>query len=70
VNFPLIFGTVLILFGVATLVHFLTVSVIRRRRETGLLKALGFVCPQAAFAVFWQTTTVALAGIVIGVPAG
>jgi ABC-type antimicrobial peptide transport system permease subunit len=55
---------------VATLVHFLTVSVIRRRRKTGLLKALGFVRRQVASAVFWQTTTVALAGIVIGVPAG
>jgi FtsX-like permease family len=70
VNFPLIFGAALVLFGVATLVHFLTVSVTRRRRETGLLKALGFVRRQVAFAVFWQTTTVALVGIVIGVPAG
>jgi FtsX-like permease family len=70
VNFPLIFGAALVLFGVATLVHFLTVSVTRRRRETGLLKALGFVRRQVAFAVFWQTTTVAVAGIVIGVPAG
>ncbi len=70
VNFPLIFGLALILFGVANLVHYLVVSVTRRRRETGLLKALGFVRPQAAFAVFWQTTTVALAAIVIGVPVG
>jgi hypothetical protein len=51
VNFSLVFGLALILFDVATLVHFLTVSVIRGRRETGLLKALGFVRPQAAFAV-------------------
>jgi ABC-type antimicrobial peptide transport system permease subunit len=50
--------------------HYLVASVTRRRRETGLLKALGFVRRQAAFAVFWQTTTVALARIVIGVPAG
>ena len=70
VNFPLIFGAALILFGVATLVHFLTVSVARRRRETGLLKALGFVRRQVALAVSWQTTTVAVAGIVIGVPVG
>lgn len=70
VNFPLIFGAALILFGVATLVHFFTVSVTRRRRETGLLKALGFVRLQVALAVSWQTTTVALAGIVIGVPVG
>ena len=35
---------------------------------SGLLKALGFVRRRAAFAVFWQTTTVAPAGIVIAVP--
>jgi ABC-type antimicrobial peptide transport system permease subunit len=70
VNFPLIFGAVLILFGAATLTHFLVVSVVRRRREVGLLKALGFVRRQVAFSVSWQTTTVALVGIVVGVPAG
>jgi ABC-type lipoprotein release transport system permease subunit len=70
VNFPLIFGLLLSLFAAATLVHLLAVSVARRRREAGLLKALGFVGRQVAFAVSWQTTTIALAGIVIGVPAG
>ena len=70
VNFPLIFGLVLVLFGVATLMHLLLVSVARRRPELGLLKALGFVRRQAAFSVLWQATTVALAGIIIGVPAG
>lgn len=70
VNFPLIVGMVLALFGVATLVHLLVVSVGRRRQEMGLLKALGFVNTQVAAAVCWQATTVALVGIVIGVPLG
>jgi FtsX-like permease family len=70
VNFPLILGLVLIAFGVATLVHALVVSVTRRRRETGLLKSLGFVRRQIAFAVSWQTTTVAVVGIVVGLPLG
>jgi hypothetical protein len=70
VNFPLILGLVLIVFGVATLVHALVVSVTRRRRETGLLKTLGFVRRQVAFTVSWQTTTVAIVGIVVGVPVG
>ena len=30
------------LFGAATMVHLLLVSVARRRRETGLLKSLGY----------------------------
>jgi hypothetical protein len=70
VNFPLLFGAALSLFGAATLVHLLLVSVARRRREAGLLKSLGFVRRQLAAAVCWQASTVAGAGIVIGVPAG
>jgi hypothetical protein len=70
VNFPLIFGVMLALFGAATLLHLLVVSVSRRRREVGLLKVLGFVNRQVAAAVSWQATTLALVGIVIGVPLG
>jgi len=70
VNFPLIFGVILVLFGAATLMHLLLVSVARRRPELGLLKALGFVRRQATFSVLWQATTVALVGVIIGVPAG
>jgi len=70
VNFPLILGCVLAVFGVATLLHLLVVSVVRRRRETGLLKALGFVNRQVGATVLWQATTVALVGIVVGVPLG
>ncbi len=36
----------------------------------GLLKSLGFVRRQVALSVSWQTTTVALIGIVLGVPLG
>ena len=58
------------LFGAATLVHALVVSVGRRRRDTGLLKVLGFVRRQTAFAMSWQTTTVAVVGLVVGLPLG
>jgi ABC-type antimicrobial peptide transport system permease subunit len=60
----------LAVFGAATLTHLLVVSVSRRRREIGLLKVLGFVNRQVASAVVWQSTTLALVGIVIGVPLG
>ncbi len=60
----------LIVFGMTTLVHVLVVSVARRRRETGLLRALGFVRRQIAYSVWWQTTTIALVGLVVGVPVG
>lgn len=42
INFPLIFGVIVAIFGAGTLIHLLVVSVTRRRRETGLLKVLGF----------------------------
>ena len=48
VSFPLLFGAALSLFGAATLVHLLLVSVRRRRAETGLLKVLGFLRRQVA----------------------
>jgi hypothetical protein len=82
VNFPLVFGAMLAVVGAATLAHLLVVSVAPRpatpgggrrpppRREIGLLKVLGFVNRQVAVAVSWQATTLALIGIVVGVPLG
>ncbi len=58
------------LFGAATLVHLLLVSVSRRRAEAGLLKVLGFVRRQVAAVVSWQATAVILVGMVAGVPLG
>ena len=70
VNFPLIFGLIVALFGVATLLHLLLSTLTRRRREIGLLKSLGMIRRQIAATVAWQTTTVAVVGIVVGVPIG
>jgi hypothetical protein len=70
VNFPLMFGVVLVLFAAATLIHLLVVTVARRRRDVGLLKAIGFVRRQVALTVSWQSTTVAFTGVMIGVPTG
>jgi putative ABC transport system permease protein len=70
VNFPLLFALALSVFGAATLLHLLLVSVARRRVEAGLLKALGFVRRQVAAAVCWQATVVALVGIAVGAPIG
>jgi hypothetical protein len=70
VNFPLIFGAIVGVFGAATVAHLLVVSVSRRRREMGLLRVLGFTNRQVISAVSWQATTLALVGIVVGVPLG
>lgn len=70
VNFPLLFAGLLALFGAATMVHLLLVSLTRRRAEVGLLKVLGFVRHQVAAVVGWQATAVALVGIGAGMPLG
>ena len=70
VNFPLLLGVTLVLFGAATMTHLLMVSVSRRRAEAGLLKVLGFVRYQVAAVVSWQASAVALVGIAAGVPLG
>jgi hypothetical protein len=48
----------------------LVASVRRRRRDLALLKTLGFTRGQLAGAVAWQSTVVAVVGLIIGVPLG
>jgi len=70
VDFPLLLGVTLALFGAATLAHLLFVSVARRRRQVALLKVLGFVRRQVLAATCWQALTVVMIGLVVGVPTG
>src|ERR1022692_2391327 len=56
--------------AVAALGLTLVASVRRRRRDFALLKTLGFTRRQIAAAVAWQSTVIAAAGLVIGVPLG
>jgi ABC-type antimicrobial peptide transport system permease subunit len=69
-SLPLLLGLAVAVFGAATLLHFLLVSVARRRRQVGILKALGFLRRQIAAAVTWQAETVAAVALVLGVPLG
>jgi hypothetical protein len=56
--------------AVAALGLALVTSVRRRRRDLALLKTLGFTRRQLAATVTWQSTVVAVGGVVIGVPLG
>ena len=56
--------------AVAALGLALVTSVRRRRRDLALLKTLGFTRRQLAATVGWQSTVVAVVGLVIGVPLG
>jgi hypothetical protein len=53
-----------------TVGHMLVSSVRRRRHDVAILRTMGFVRRQVASAVAWQATTVALVGLVVGVPLG
>jgi hypothetical protein len=70
VSLPLLLGLAVAVFGAATLLHFLLVTVARRRRQVGTLKALGFLRRQVAAAITWQAETVAVVALVLGVPLG
>ena len=70
VDFPLLLGVTLALFGAATLAHLLFVSVSRRRRQVALLKVLGFLRRQVLASTCWQALTVIAVGLVVGVPLG
>jgi hypothetical protein len=48
----------------------LVASVRRRRRDFALLKTLGFTRRQLAGAVAWQSSVIAMIGLLVGVPAG
>ena len=69
-NLPLILGFVLALLAAITLIHLLSTSTRRRRRDLAILKTLGFVRGQVARTVAWQATTLAVVAVVLGVPVG
>jgi len=56
--------------GVIGLVHFLMLSSARRRQDTAVLEAVGFVRFQTIAVVVWQALTIATIGLIVGVPLG
>jgi len=53
-----------------TVGHMLISSVLRRRRDVAVLRTMGFVRRQVTTSVAWQATTVAVVGLLFGVPLG
>jgi ABC-type lipoprotein release transport system permease subunit len=67
---PVLLALLLALAGAATLTHTLVTSIRRRRRDLAILKTLGFVRRQVNAAVAWQSTTVAILALLVGLPMG
>jgi hypothetical protein len=63
-------GAFLAVLGAAGLIHFLGVSVRRRRRDLAVLRSLGFARRGVRRSVSWQAVTIAALGVLAGVPLG
>jgi len=67
---PLALGLLLALLAVGTLAHVLVTSVRRRQGDLAILKTLGLIRAQLWLIVGWQSTALAAAALLIGLPAG
>jgi hypothetical protein len=68
--YPRFLAAFLVLLSVAAAGHALVTAVRRRRRDLAVLGTLGFVRRQVSATVAWQATTLAVVGLVVGVPLG
>jgi ABC-type antimicrobial peptide transport system permease subunit len=67
---PLLAAAALVVLGVIATAHALVVTVRRRRRELGVLGAIGFAPGDRSAAISAQATTIALVALAVGVPLG
>ena len=67
---PVVLAIVLSILAAATVGHALALSVHRRRRAFGILRALGFTGSQVRSTVAWHATTVAVIASLVGIPLG
>jgi ABC-type lipoprotein release transport system permease subunit len=69
-SLPFVVAGLLGVLAVATLASTVATSVRRRRRDLAVLKVLGFVRSQVRATVAWQSSTLAVAAGLIGLPLG
>lgn len=67
---PTLMGTFLALLAIGAVGHALATAVHRRRHDMAVLRALGLTHPQVRATVAWQATTLAIVGLVFGIPLG
>jgi ABC-type lipoprotein release transport system permease subunit len=67
---PKFLAAFLALLGLGGLVHALVVTLRRSRRDVAIGRALGFTPRDARSTMRWDASTLAVAGIAVGVPAG
>jgi predicted lysophospholipase L1 biosynthesis ABC-type transport system permease subunit len=67
---PLALAVFFAFLAVATVAHALVTTVRRRGHELAVLRSLGLTRRESRTAIAWQSTLLALAGLVIGLPVG
>lgn len=67
---PQALAVFLVLLGLAGLGHALATAARRRRHDLAVLRALGFRPRQSAACIAWQAMTVAVVGLLAGIPFG
>ncbi len=67
---PLALGGFLALLAIAANGHALATAIRRRRQDVAVLRALGFTRAQCRLAVVTQATTLAVIGLLVGMPLG
>ncbi|MGH8976742.1 MAG: ABC transporter permease, partial [Acidimicrobiia bacterium] len=67
---PQFLALFLVTLGVVAVGHALVVTVRRRRRDFGVLRAVGFRARDVRVAVSWQAIVIAVLGCLIGLPVG
>jgi ABC-type antimicrobial peptide transport system permease subunit len=69
-SLPIALAIFLVLLALAALAHALVTAVHRRRHDLAVLKAIGLRPRQSAACIVWLATTVAVVGVVVGIPLG
>src|SRR6185436_8971516 len=69
-DLPLALGGFFALLACATVAHALVTTVRRRRHDLAVLRAVGFTRRQTRGAIAWQSSLLAIVGLIVGVPVG
>jgi ABC-type lipoprotein release transport system permease subunit len=69
-SLPIALAIFLVLLALAALAHALVTAVRRRRHDLAILKAIGLRPRQSAACIVWLATTVAVVGVIVGIPLG
>lgn len=69
-SLPSLLGAFLALLAIGAVGHTLATAVHRRRHDMAVLRALGLTPGQVRTTVAWQATTLAVVGLILGIPLG